>query len=276
MKTLVRMVLLSLVLLTVALISALTAMRFAIHGREVVVPDVVGMSPLDAERAAQAAGLEIEVQREYYSPTIAEGKIMSQLPGPGTTVRRGFQMRVARSLGPQRVAIPDVTGQTPRAAQINIERRGLDLGTTATLPWSGAPGDQVLAQSPPANASGVSAPRISLLVSAAAQSPAFVMPNFVGQPLGTVSKLIEDAGMRLGKVAIASPDQTSTSPTGQVSANASAAAPAANAGSASAPAPVTTSPPAVPPSPSSLILSQTPPAGQKISPGSTIDFEVSR
>ena len=275
MKTLVRMVLLGLVLLTVALISALTAMRFAIHGREVVVPDLVGMSPSDAERAAQAAGLEIEVQREYYSPNIAEGKIMSQLPGPGTTVRRGFQVRLARSLGPQRVAIPDVTGQTPRAAQINIERRGLDLGTTAILPSAGSLPDQVLAQSPPANASGISAPRISLLVSAAAQTPTFVMPNFVGQSLGAVSKLIQDVGMRLGKVTVANSEQPSVAP-GQLPITSNTASPSANPESANAPAPATPAPSPAPPSPSSLILSQTPAAGQKVALGNAIDLEVSR
>ena len=38
MKSAVRFVLLALVLLIVAMLSALTAMRFAIHGQEVTVP----------------------------------------------------------------------------------------------------------------------------------------------------------------------------------------------------------------------------------------------
>jgi beta-lactam-binding protein with PASTA domain len=265
MKAFIRIVLLSLVLLTVALVSALTAMHFAIRGREVVVPNLVGMFPVEAERGLLADGLQIEVQREYYSPNIPEGKIISQLPLPGAKVKRGFQVQVARSLGPQRVAIPNVTGQTPRAAQLNIERRGLDLGTTATLPSPNAPADQVLAQSPPGNASGVSAPRISLLVSTTPQAPAFLMPNFVGQPLGTASNLLQAAGMRLGKVSVAGVEQT--------------------ASASASPSPPTTmpnSPPVVPlssvvvPSPSSLILSQNPPAGQKITLATAIDFEVSR
>ncbi len=263
MKAFIRIVLLSLVLLTVALVSALTAMRFAIHGREVSVPNLIGLSPVEAERNSLASGLQIEVQREYYSPNIPEGRIISQLPPPGTTVRRGFQVRVARSLGPQRVAIPDVTGQTPRAAQINIERRGLDLGTTATLPSLNTPADQVLAQSPPAKARGVSAPRISLLVSAASPTAAFVMPNFVGQPLGAVTNLIQAAGMRLGKVSVTNPEPAAVSTTNQGTPDAPTASP-----------PVPPHPAAAPPS--SLILSQNPAAGQKIVLGGTIDLEVSR
>lgn len=270
MKTIVRLVLLGLVLLTVGMISALTAMHFAIRGREVVIPNLVGMAPVDAQRTAVAEGLEMEVQREYYSPSVPEGKIMSQMPPPGTTVKRGFQVQVARSLGPQRVAIPDVTGQTPRVAQINIERRGLDLGTMATIAIPNAPADQVLAQSPPPNASGVSAPRISLLVSTPDQPPAFVMPNFVGQSLATATNLLQSAGMRMGKVTVASSE-----PAVANQASTGAGTPSSNQATSNSPAQPTPAQPPTP-SPSSLILAQSPAAGQKIVLGTAIDFEVSR
>jgi beta-lactam-binding protein with PASTA domain len=203
MKSFFRFVVLSLVLVAVALISALTAMRFAIHGQEVQVPSMVGMLPSEAESRIAALGLQIEVERQYYSPQIPEGRIMSQLPLPGTKVRRGWQVRVARSMGPQRVAIPDVTGESERAAEWNIRRRGLDLGSVAEIQLQGTPADQVVAQSPPANASQVSAPRTSLLVSTAPGSPSYVMPSFVGQALGSASRTILDAGFKLGTVSMA-------------------------------------------------------------------------
>src|SRR5574337_848251 len=99
------MLLMALVLLTVALISALTAMRFAIHGREVTIPKLIGMAPVEAQRAAAPSGLQVVVERQYYSANVPEGRIMSQVPQPGTKVRRGWRIRVAESLGPQRVAI---------------------------------------------------------------------------------------------------------------------------------------------------------------------------
>src|ERR1035438_9076276 len=116
MKTLFRFAMMALVLVVVALVSALTAMRFAIHGQVVGVPAVVGLTPSEAERAVAGLGLQIEVERQYYSPQIREGRIMTQLPLPGTKVRRGWQVRVAQSLGPQRVVIPDVTKQSERGA----------------------------------------------------------------------------------------------------------------------------------------------------------------
>ncbi|HZP02934.1 MAG TPA: PASTA domain-containing protein [Terriglobia bacterium] len=257
MKSAVRFVLLALVLVVVAMVSALTAMRFAIHGQEVTVPALVGLAPAEAERAVAGIGLQVSIERQYYSPQIPEGKIMSQLPLPGTKVRRGWQVRVAQSLGPTRVAIPDVTGQSEHAAELNIRRRGLDVASMAQVATDGIPADQVLAQSPPANAGQVLAPKISLLVTSEAGPQAFVMPSFVGQPLGSVSRTLQDSGFRLGNVSVAAapaPPQDQGTATGSV------------------PPPVSTA--SSEPSPSSIIVSQAPAAGQKVFAGATVSFEV--
>src|SRR6202795_2807883 len=234
MKSFFRLVLLALALLVVALVSALTAMRLAIHGHEVAVPDLVGKSPAAARMIAEQSGLELNVERQYYSPTIPEGKILSQLPPAGSQVRRGWQVRVAESLGPQRVAIPNIIGQSERAANINIRRRGLDVGAIAQMQSPDAPDSQVLAQAPPPNASGVAAPKISLLIAAPSQPQALVMPSFVGQPLGTVTQTVQEAGLRMGSVTSVTAAE-GTSPT------------------------TTTTP-----SPASMIVSQNPIAGEKV------------
>src|ERR1700685_1513430 len=131
MKSAIRCAMLALVLMIVAMVSALTAMRFAIHGQEVTVPPLVGLAPAEAEKAIAGLGLQMSIERQYYSPQIPEGRIMSQLPLPGTKVRHGWQVRLAQSLGPTRVAIPDVTGQSEHAAELNIRRRGLDVTSMA-------------------------------------------------------------------------------------------------------------------------------------------------
>src|SRR5579862_1015829 len=181
MRRLVRFVLQTLILLVVALVSALTAMRLAIHGREVAVPDLVGKTPMQARQVAELAGFQFEVERQYYSLKVPEGRVLSQLPVAGTKVRRGWEIRVAQSLGPQRVVIPNVLGESERAAEINILRRGLDLGGVATIEMPEATPNQVIAQSPSASASSISAPKISLLIAQPAPPQAFALPNFVGQ-----------------------------------------------------------------------------------------------
>jgi beta-lactam-binding protein with PASTA domain len=250
MKVLIRFVMAALLLVAVALVSAVTAMRFAIHGQVVEVPGVIGLTPGEAQRNASGLGLQIEVERQYYSPKVPEGKIMTQIPLPGTRVRRGWQVRVAESMGPQRVAIPDVTNQSERAAELNIRRRGLEVASTAEMQLPGTPADQVLAQSPPANASQVAAPRTSLLVSVAADPLAYVMPNFLGQPLGSATRTLQDAGFKLGTVSVA--------PASSAPGNAPSASIVESAQ----------------PSPASIIVTQWPPAGQKILLGAVLNFEV--
>jgi beta-lactam-binding protein with PASTA domain len=262
MKSAIRFAMLALVLVIVAMVSALTAMRFAIHGQEVAVPPLVGLTPAEADREVGGLGLQLSIERQYYSPQIPEGRIMSQLPLPGTKVRRGWQVRVAQSLGKTRVTIPDVTGQSEHAAELNIRRRGLDVASMAEVEEPGIPADQVLAQSPTANETQVAAPRISFLVSAAAGPQAFVMPSFVGQPLGSASRSLQEAGFRLGNVNVAAPP---SAPVGDPA--------AANAPSMPAVPPAQTAPPAQP-TPASIIVSQVPAAGQKIFAGSAVNFEV--
>jgi len=259
MKSFFRFVLLALVLLVVALVSALTAMRFAIHGREVAVPGLVGKTPAEARRIADAGGFQMDIERQYYSAIVPEGKILSQLPLPGTQVRRGWQIRVAQSLGPQRVEIPNVLGESQRAAEINIRRRGLDVGAVAQIEMRGALADQVLGQSPPPNASGIAAPKISLLTTESAPPPAFLMPNFTGQALGGVTLILQDAGFRVGTVSIVPSAASPPAPTADTS--------------------VPTSPPTQPgpppqPTPASVIVSQNPAPGAKIVTGSAVNFEV--
>src|ERR1700730_16515417 len=294
MKSFFRVALLALLLVVVALVSALTAMRFAIHGQEVAVPALVGLTPADAERAAAALGLQIQIERQYYSAQIPEGRITSQLPMPGTKVRRGWDLRVAQSLGPQRVAIPDVAGESEGAAELNIRRRGLDISSTAQMQMPGTPADQVLAQSPPANASQVAAPKINLLVSAEVDGQAYVMPSFIGQPLGTASRGLQDSGFKMGNINVEAPPSngataspvnslasganfaTATAgtpalatPAPGMSAQSSSSLPSTAPGNAPSPAAASPFPPVPPPqpTPASIIVSQTPAAGQKIGAG---------
>jgi beta-lactam-binding protein with PASTA domain len=272
MRSAIRFAMLALVLVIVAMVSALTAMRFAIHGQEVAVPPLVGVTPQEAERAVAGLGLQISIERQYYSPQIPEGRIMSQLPLPGTKVRRGWQVRVAQSLGPTRVSIPDVTGQSEHAAELNIRRRGLDVASMAEVQAPGIPADQVLAQSPSANATQVAAPKISLLVTAALDPQAFVMPSFVGQPLGSASRSLQDAGFKLGNVNVVVPASVAAdvaSPSNAPAASAPVSSPASSLVSSAAQAP----PPAQA-SPASIIVSQAPAAGQKVFAGAAVNFDV--
>jgi len=233
---LIKYFLLGLVLLLVCLSSALLSMRFAIHGREVRMPKFVGLTPLEAERLANSEGLVISIDNRFYSPDVPEGYIVSQSPAPNAKVRRGWKVRLAASLGPQRASIPNVVGQSERVAELNISRRGLEMGTVVTIHSPGAQPATVIAQSPAPDAKNAVSPKIGLVISAPDNAQWFVMPNFVGQPLSETVTALQQAGFTPGKVDYVD-DPSGTS---------------------------------------GIIVRQSPGAGQRIMAGGTVSFSVRR
>ena len=164
MKRFFNLLLGALAMLVVALTSAFIAMRLAIHGREVVVPNLAGLSIADAGHKAHSLGLSLNLENKFYSPDTPPGHVLAQSPAPGSKVRREWAVRITESLGPQQVSVPNLIGQSERAATINLRRLSLDLGSVAHIASPGEPGI-VLAQSPPPTPEGVDRPQVSLLLS---------------------------------------------------------------------------------------------------------------
>src|ERR1700735_964535 len=83
-----RMALLAFILMSVAFLSALTAMRFAIQGREVAMPDVVGKKAGEAQQVLQGRGVGLRVEDNIYSP-LAKDTVVRQSPPAGMHVKIG-------------------------------------------------------------------------------------------------------------------------------------------------------------------------------------------
>ncbi len=248
-----RFVLVVLLLMVVAMASAIVTMHFAIHGAEVTTPDFTGMTMLDAGRRAAAAGLSLHVESKLYSADIPEGRVAEQSPAAGTIVRRGWRVWLTQSLGPQKLAIPNLTGQDQRLAMIEIRRAGLESGATADLPWAAAAPGTVVAQSPQADATGVATPMVNLLLAA---SPANteggeVMPNVVGEIFTAAALALTRAGLRLAPVQ----SQDVHLPPVNVPGAAAAATPV---------------------SPSGTVIAQNPPAGYRVDATMPIQLTVAK
>jgi eukaryotic-like serine/threonine-protein kinase len=254
MKRFFGIVFRALILVSVALLSAFIAMSFAIHGREVAVPKLIGMTPAEADRAALANGLTLQIENRFFSTEVPAGRILNQVPAPGEKVRRGWRVRVAESMGPQRVTVPNVVGQSLRAAEINLERRGLQVGTVTTAHLPGSPADTVLAQSPSAEAEGVSSPKVNLVVAAVdADAGALVMPDLVGRSLDDATRVVVGYGLRVGKVSTVGKPATPSQPQ--------------NGSTAPGAEPILTLP---------IVVGQAPAVGQKVLPNGNVNLDVVR
>jgi eukaryotic-like serine/threonine-protein kinase len=193
-----RMACLIVALVAVAMLSAITTMHFAIHGAEVQVPALKGMTVADARSQAAGMGLNLNVDNRYYSGDVAAGHILTQSPAPGTIVRREWHVRVAESLGPQKVDVPDTVGFDQRVAAFQLRRSGLDVGTVAKLPDNASVEGAVIAQDPPPHAQGIERPSVNLLIAAPDTETAdgYVMPDFTGHPVVAVQAELARVGIK--------------------------------------------------------------------------------
>ena len=246
MLRLFQFVILTLGLALVALTSAIVTMRFAIHGAEVKIPSFQGLTAQQAQAKAAELGVEMTIDNRFYSAEVPAGRILSQSPAPGAVVRREWHVRCIESLGPQTVAIPNLTGQPQRAAIIALRRLGLEVGAVVRMNSPATP-ETVIAQDPPAGAAGVEKPSVALLISdsattdSAATAATYVMPDFTGRPYTTAAQTLARAGLKL-----APEIDTPASVTGQ------------------------------PPTQPGTVIAQTPQAGYPIDPNTPIQLTVLR
>ena len=185
-------------LVAVGLLAAVTTMHFAIHGAEVQVPALKGMTVADARRETAGLGLNLDVDNRYYSDDVTAGHILTQSPASGAVVRREWRVRVAESLGPQKVDVPNTVGMEDRIAALELRRAGLEVGANVHLESSDFAANTVLAQDPPAHAQDIEQPSVNLLVAAPDNEPpdGYVMPDLTGVPVVTAQMELSKVGIK--------------------------------------------------------------------------------
>ena len=145
-------------------------MHFAIHGAEVQVPALKGMTVADARSQTAGLGLNLEVDNRYYSVRCGRGTHPHAIAGAG---HRGAP-RVARARGrepgPAKGGSAGHRGRRRARGCAETAPRGAGRGRDRAVALrSGAEDGTVLAQDPPAHAQGIEGPSINLLVAAPAK-----------------------------------------------------------------------------------------------------------
>ncbi|HXX20984.1 MAG TPA: PASTA domain-containing protein [Candidatus Acidoferrum sp.] len=208
LQWILRMALLLFILSSVAFLSALTAMRFAIQGREVAMPDLAGTSAKQAQQILRSRGLGMKIEDRVYS-TLPVDAVVRQSPPPNMRVKTSQNAHVVLSLGPQKASIPQLTDLSLRAAQVELLRSGMQLGEVSSVYLPGSSPDTVTLQNPSPGTTDVQSPHVNLLVSLGPRPPTFVMPELAGLPAAEAEAKLGAAGLKISRVApVSSPDQS--------------------------------------------------------------------
>jgi beta-lactam-binding protein with PASTA domain len=195
-----RMGLLVFILAAAAFLSAVTTMRFAIQGREVTMPNLVGKSSADAQAILQGRGLELKVVDRVYSDLPANA-VARQSPPEGERMKVAQNAHVVLSLGPQNVTTPSLVGESLRVARIQLLQVGLQLGEVTSYGAPTALSDTILQQTPIPGTRAAS-PRVDLLVAQAVSPSSYIMPWLVGMSLPDADRLLASAGVKLSKTTL--------------------------------------------------------------------------
>lgn len=188
------------ILCVAGILSALTAMRFAIRGREVTVPPVIGKTQEQAAEILGNRGLVLKVSSKRFSSDIPEGQVLDQIPPSGTRLKTSRNVKVLLSLGERRFAVPNLLGNSLRAAQLMLMQRRLTVGNTLYAHSSVGEPSTVAYQSPRPGTLEGSDPSVNILISLGPPSEYFIMPDLIGKPAEIVMSRARNEGFRIGKV----------------------------------------------------------------------------
>jgi serine/threonine-protein kinase len=174
------------------------SLQFGPEVENVTVPDLSGVPVEEAARRARDAGLEIEIVEDRNDPEADPGTVAEQEPAAGAEVARGRRVRVVRSLGSERLVVPDLVGQPAREVEIRLRQLGLEAGVESRAWRRSAPAGAVVAQVPPAGGPASSGTRIHRLVSEGPVPVRWVMPDLGGRRLDVIESWLRWSGLRRG------------------------------------------------------------------------------
>jgi serine/threonine-protein kinase len=175
-------------------------MRFAIRGREVEVPAVVGTTEAEAAQILENSGLILKVSSKRFSADVPEGHVLDQIPPSGTRLKTSRNVKVLLSLGERRFAVPNLLGTSLRAAQLMLAQRRLTVGNTLYAHTPVGEPSTVAYQSPMPGTLEGSEPSVNILISLGPASEYFIMPDLIGKPAELVASRARNEGFRIGRI----------------------------------------------------------------------------
>lgn len=158
------------------------------------VPNLAGHSAKDARDALAKAGLKMK-QALAFDPQVPKGRIVSQDPEGGSTVRKGSTVQVVVSKGPEMVVVPDVSGMTLEDATTTLENAGLTVGNVTNEFDPSVSPDDVVRQNPRAGTKLPKGEPVDLVISKGTQT--VTVPNVVGKTRSQARAILGNAGLKI-------------------------------------------------------------------------------
>jgi beta-lactam-binding protein with PASTA domain len=166
----------------IAVVLVLAAI-FLTRSSDVVVPNIVGMTGVEAAKAVQDAGFTIGEATQVETTTVEAGTIVSQTPRAGSKAKKGSGISAVQAVSPKAATVPDVKGQQAEAASATVAGAGFVPVIYDTYDNTVAAGIAV-GQVPAAGTQAGAGSEVGILVSKGkepAQAAPIAVPNVTGK-----------------------------------------------------------------------------------------------
>jgi eukaryotic-like serine/threonine-protein kinase len=197
---LVQYGLLAVALLVTAGLSALTTMRVVLRSQEVMVPSLLQKRLPEAGTVVARHRLLLKVEGRRHDPKVPADQIVDQEPKPGSTLKRQRSVRVWVSLGPRRLTVPDVQGESIRSGRLSLEQAQVAVGRVMEVNDVSEEGTILLQDPPPGETETLSEEGVALLVSLGPLTREYLMPDLIGKPAAEALDLLRLAGLKVAEV----------------------------------------------------------------------------
>lgn len=163
---------------------------------KVVVPDLVGMTELEAQEALESVELSVG-PIEYRHSEEPSGTVISHDPSAGSEVAPGSEVELTISSGIEQFAIPDLVGLTESEALAELRKAGFELNTIERR-FSGEPDGVVIEQTPAAGEQAPAGALVTLVISKGVEIKK--VPSVTGKSLADARSILEADGFRVNVV----------------------------------------------------------------------------
>lgn len=182
-------------------------------GKEIEVPNFKNMTLEEAQEAVEENDIKLTIKKgeEVVSEDVEKGRIVSQDPEAGTTIKEGSTIKVNISIGLGEGSVPELSGKMENELESYLEAAGFKLGSVSSKA-SEEPEGTVIDQDPKAGTEAEKGTAINVVVSDGSKAKA-IMPFVTGMTLNEASSAILNAGLSVGTVSY---DYSNTYANGEV------------------------------------------------------------
>jgi serine/threonine-protein kinase len=182
-------------------ICAYLTLRLIVRSEDtILVPDLVNKDIVYALEILSDLGLNIKVKGSEYNSLITKNHVIYQEPEPGAEIKKGRDVRIVISRGPETIIMPDLKGMLFQSAHIILEENGLILNAHSVTYSKKVKKDVVVEQNPGPGRAIKRGSGVNLLVSIGSQPVFYKMPDLNGLPLDDAIILIGKSNFVEGEI----------------------------------------------------------------------------